>query len=273
MRIRIRHETVYSYQPPAKGVIQILRLTPRDHNGQYVVRWRVDVSGDQRLVQREDAFGNVTHTFTAGGPLESLRVEVEGEVETQDTTGVIRNCVERFPPSLFLRDTPLTTADAAIAEFAGGLSAVPTEMLASLHQFSTNLRNTMTFDSDPTHAATSAADAFHLKRGVCQDYAQIMIAACRAKGIPARYISGYLRRSDGVVSQEAGHAWMEAYVPDLGWVGFDPTHAIAPTDAYVRLAVGLDYLGAAPVRGTRFGGGAEQLDVSVKVQAADQVQS
>src|SRR5436309_12471063 len=118
MRIRISHLTSYRYETPAAGVIQMLRLTPRNHDGQYVARWRIDVSTDCRLDQHEDAFGNITHTFTADGPFSELSVAVEGEVETRDTHGVVRGTVERFPPSLYLRETALTCPDADIAAFA-----------------------------------------------------------------------------------------------------------------------------------------------------------
>ncbi len=114
MRLHIAHSTVYNYDPPASGAIQLLRLTPRNHDGQYVVRWRIDVSPDARLSAREDAFGNMTHVFTATGPFRQLSVAVDGEVETHGTDGVIRGTVERFPPSLFLRETPQTQADTAI---------------------------------------------------------------------------------------------------------------------------------------------------------------
>src|SRR6266516_401234 len=105
MRVQISHSTVYRYEPPAARVIQLLRLTPRDHEGQHVMRWRIDVSADARLTPHEDAFGNIIHVFSAAGPLAELRVDVDG-------------AVERFPPSLFLRATRLTAADAAIREFA-----------------------------------------------------------------------------------------------------------------------------------------------------------
>jgi len=123
MRIRIFHETTYHYDQPPNGVIQTLRLTPRNHDGQFVMDWRIDVSQDCRLNAHEDAFGNITHAFRADGPFSELRVRVDGEVETQDTLGVVRGAVERFPPSLFLRDTPLTHADAAIVDFAADLRA------------------------------------------------------------------------------------------------------------------------------------------------------
>src|ERR1700686_5526536 len=123
MRLRIAHSSVYRYDPPAAGVIQVLRLTPRNHEGQYVERWRIDVVPDARLAAHEDAFGNITHVFTADGPLRELRVGVHGQVEPQNSGGVLRGTVERFPPSLFLRDTVLTHADALIRDFAAKIRA------------------------------------------------------------------------------------------------------------------------------------------------------
>ncbi len=275
MRIRVSHETVYRYAEPAKGVIQTLRLTPRNHDGQYVVDWRIDVSADCRLDAQEDAFGNITHTFSADGPMESVRLLVEGEVETQDTHGIVRGTIEHFPPSLFLRTTPLTAADAAIIACAEAVRAgADRQPLALLHALLSRIHDEITFDTDPTHAATTAAEAFALKRGVCQDLTHVFIAAARGLGFPARYVSGYFHRADGVVRQEAGHAWAEAHVGDLGWIAFDPATGICATDAHLRVAVGLDYLGAAPVRGTRYGGGAESLAVTVVVdQAQRQMQN
>jgi transglutaminase-like putative cysteine protease len=275
MRIRISHATTYRYDTPPTGVTQMLRLTPRNHEGQYVVYWRVDLSEDCLLHQHEDAFGNIMHSFTAEGPFNELSVAVEGEVDTHDTHGVIRGAVERFPPSLFLRETALTQPDAAIVDFADSARAsAGTDALALLHGLMTALNQEITFDTDPTHSATTAAEAFALRRGVCQDLTHIFIAAARQLGIPARYVGGHFYRVDGVTAQDAGHAWVEAYVENLGWVGFDPTNGIATTEAHVRVAIGLDYLGAAPVRGTRFGGTGETLKVAVHVdQARQQAQS
>jgi transglutaminase-like putative cysteine protease len=275
MRIRISHLTTYRYDTPAKSVIQTLRLTPRNHDGQYVTRWRIDVSADCRLNQHEDAFGNITHAFTAEGPFSELSVQVEGEVETRDTQGVVVGAVERFPPSLYLRESALTEPNADLAAFAVAVrDAAGTDTLKLLHHMLERLRDEMVFDTNPTYASTTAAEAFALKRGVCQDFTHIFVAAARSLGIPARYVGGYFRRNDGVVDQDAGHAWAEAFVPGLGWVAFDPTNGISATDAHVRVAVGLDYLGAAPVRGTRFGGAGETLAVNVRVdQAAWQAQN
>ena len=275
MRLRIRHGTVYQYSSPAKGVIQTLRLTPRNHAGQYVNRWRIEVSQDCKLDPHEDAFGNLTHTFTAEGTFTQLGVHVDGEVETQDTDGLVTGTIERFPPSLYLRETPLTQPDTAIVEFAQDVkSGASTDVLKLLHSMLERLHTEITFDTDPTHVATTAAEAFALKRGVCQDLTHIFISAARSLGIPARYVGGYFHRVDGVLDQEAGHAWAEAHVPDLGWVAFDAANGICATDAHVRVAVGLDYLGVTPIRGSRYGGGTEILAVRVRVdQAMRQMQN
>ena len=274
MRLRISHSTTYRYDPPAAGVIQVLRLTPGNHDGQYVADWQIDVSTDSRLDMHHDAFGNITHVFSYG-PLAELTFHVSGQVETQDTGGILKGTVEPFPPGFFLRTTSLTEPNEAMAAFAAELRAKSgNDTLSFLHALLMSLAGHMTFDVDPTNTGTSAIEAFRLKRGVCQDYAQIFIGCARSAGVPARFVAGHFFRADGVVHQQAGHAWAEAYVPDLGWVGFDPANSISTTDAHARIAIGLDYLGAAPVRGTRYGGGMETLTVAVKVdQAARQSQS
>jgi transglutaminase-like putative cysteine protease len=277
MRIRISHATTYHYDTPPIGVTQIMRLTPRNHDGQYVVNWRIDLSQDCLLHQHEDAFGNITHAFTAEGPFNELAVTVNGEVETHDMHGLVNGAIERFPPGMFLRETALTQANAAIADFAETTRAGAGkggDTLALLHELMKELNREITFDTSPTQTATTAAEAFALRRGVCQDLTHIFIAAARQLGTPARYVGGHFYRADGVTAQDAGHAWAEAYIENLGWVGFDPTNGISTTDAHVRVAAGLDYLGAAPVRGTRYGGSGETLKVAVHVdQARQQVQS
>jgi transglutaminase-like putative cysteine protease len=266
MRIRIAHRTDYRYNPPAAGVIQVLRVTPRNHEGQYVVRWRIDVSTDARLATHEDAFGNISHVFSTDGPIGELCVELDGEIETQNTDGVLRGTVEPFGPSLFLRDTALTQADVAICDFALGVRAAKGgEALSELHGLLDGLFEDMAHDGEESQGAATAAEAFALKHGTCRDLSHIFIAAAHALGIPARYVAGYFRRDDASATQHAGHAWAEAFVPDLGWVAFDPANGFCPTDAHVRVAIGLDSLGAAPMRGMRFGAGAETLAVAIKV--------
>ncbi|HLI99957.1 MAG TPA: transglutaminase family protein [Bradyrhizobium sp.] len=265
MRLRIAHSLIYRYEPAATGFIRILRMTPSSHGGQYVAEWQIGISTDGRLHRHQDAFGNITHVLSENAIAE-LTITAEGLVETHDTGGVLHGTDERFPPSLFLRATPLTEVNTAMTVFSRELrSESESDVLGFLRALMLEINDHMTFDEDPTHSGTSAAEAFALKRGVCHDYAHVFIACARSVGIPARFISGHFLRSDGVVHPQAGHAWAEAFVPDLGWVAFDPANAICATDAHARLAVGLDYLGAAPVRGTHYGAGAEALTVKVKV--------
>jgi transglutaminase-like putative cysteine protease len=266
MRLRIVHETAYRYADPANRAIQNLRLAPRGHDGQYVHNWRLDIDRDCRLDAGTDPFGNTLHSFTAEGPFSELVITAEGVIETQDTQGILSGQVERFPPAVFLRETALTVADPAIRDFADRIAAeAGSDRLALLHGLMNAIRENLRFHVDSTDTGTSAAEAFAHRHGVCQDFAHVFIASARHLGIPARYVSGYLFRPDLPGGQDAGHAWAEALVPRLGWVGFDPANGISPTDAYVRVAVGLDYLGAAPVRGTRYGGSGESLSVKVIV--------
>ena len=267
MRIRVKHETTYRYQSPAKSALQKLLLTPRNHCGQHLLDWRIDIDRDVRLRSIEDAFGNIMHSCSVEGPIDQLSTVIEGEVETFDTSGVVSGAVERFPPALYLRDTALTMADEALRDMALESTARENTALAKLHSLLDALYAVLVFDADATHSATTAIEAFARKQGVCQDFAHVFIACARAVNIPARYVSGYFLRSDGCDDQTAGHAWAEAYVEDLGWVGFDPAHGVSPNENYVRVAIALDYLGAAPVRGAHVGGSGEELHVHVHVSS------
>ncbi|HXY58133.1 MAG TPA: transglutaminase family protein [Methylocystis sp.] len=274
MRLRIRHRSIYRYETPPRGAIVKLRLTPRACASQSIESWRIEICRDCRLEQSEDAFGNIVHCFSVDGPLDRLTTVVEGEVETFETSGVLRGAVERLPPALFLRETPLTAPSERVRAFAQEVAAPRGDALSRLHELLASIFAVMTFDADSIRAATSAAEAFEEKRGGAQDSAHLFIACARALEIPARYVSGYLWRVDAITEQTAGHAWAEAFVEGLGWVGFDPSHGVSPDEAYVRVAAALDCLGAAPIRGAHFGGGGEALDVSVNVSSpAAQAQS
>lgn len=267
MRIRVVHETLYTYEQPARGLIQVMRLTPRDHDGQHVRHWRIDTSVDGRLTAREDGFGNLVHWFTPDAAADALTIRVMGEVDTDDTHGVVRGGVERLPPEFFLRETDLCAASAELQVFAAGVArdgdAAP---LAVLHRLLAAVHDTVAYEPGPATAAVPAGKAFAAGTGNCQDIAHVFIAAARHAGIPARYVAGYRSRDDGEPEVEAPHGWAEALVPDLGWVAFDPAHDTGPADGYIRVATGLDYLGAAPIRGSRTGGGIETLDVKLRVE-------
>jgi transglutaminase-like putative cysteine protease len=284
MRICVAHETMYRYDTPCTGVIQTLRLTPRNHAGQYVVNWRIDVSANCRLEPVADAFGNIVHTVSLAGPLSELRLTVDGEVETQDTAGIVRGAVERFPPSLFLRETALTRPDKALLAYAAEFSRPDAAgTLPALHSLLARLHQDFAVEAGaaPVPAAPAAddeavlpvADILRAGRGTSRDLAHVFIAVARTLGVPARYVAGYVRRDGGDVIQQGGDAWCEAHVPGLGWVGFDPAGGVCSTDQHIRVSIGLDCLGAAPVRGFHYGGVREDVAVRLAVtQASRQTQ-
>lgn len=267
MRIRVVHETIYTYEQPARGLVQVMRLTPRDHDGQYVRTWRIDTSIDGRLTAREDGFGNIVHWFTPDEPADALTIRVTGEVDTEHTHGIVRGTVERLPDEFYLRETDLCAASPELHAFAEAVAkdGEPAP-LAILHRLLGTVPRAVVYEPGPAANGVPAGQAFAAGKGICQDLTHVFIAAARNLDIPARYVAGYRARDDGEADVEAPHGWAEALVPDLGWVAFDPCYEDAPSEGYIRVATGLDYLGAAPIRGSRTGGGTETLDVKLRVE-------
>jgi len=170
-----------------------------------------------------------------------------------------------MPLWLFLKPTPLTTPGPRVRALASRfkLGGVGSD-IEVLHELSHAVRAAVAYETGQTTVATNAEQALEIGKGVCQDHAHVFIAAARLLGLPARYVSGYLLLDEGTV-QQAGHAWAEAHVPGLGWVGFDPSNEICPDNRYVRVAVGADYTEAAPVTSLTQGGDAGAMSVALDV--------
>ncbi|HJU50590.1 MAG TPA: transglutaminase family protein, partial [Pseudogulbenkiania sp.] len=242
MKLAIRHCTLYQYAEPASRSTQYLRLTPRSNRHQQILSWRLTLPGPAS--QSVDAFGNITHLMTLEEPHDSIELIAEGVVETRpDGWG---DDSSELNPLVFLRSTPLTTADPDIgnlAQVAASQAGSARERLAALSQA---VLAAMPYTPGVTDATTSASAARARGAGVCQDHTQVFLAACRHLGYPARYVSGYLL--SGMVDHAASHAWAEVYA-DGDWLGFDISNQCTPDDHHLKLAVGLDYLDACPVRG------------------------
>jgi transglutaminase-like putative cysteine protease len=251
MRLNIEHQTQYVYSEEVSYTIQQLRMTPQNGANQQVKNWHIKVDG--QLHDSMDAFGNMTHTLVIDQPHDALLISVTGEVHT-GKAGLIPQ--EILPLPIYLRDTPLTKANAAMAEFAKQFQAKPLEDM--MHA----LRDKMHYISGATKVDTTAAEAFTQGQGVCQDHAHAFVGCCRSLGLPARYVSGYLFTDDGSLMQT--HAWVEVWQNDA-WLGLDVSNGIMVGEVHVRLASGLDYRSASPVTGTRVGGGVEGMSSSVIV--------
>ena len=239
MRIIVRHDIEQSFEPPVKSLNEALRMTPRSHESQHVVRWRVETDGDSRLRVGEDAFGNVVHTLGVSGVTSQLRIVAEGVVETFDAAGIVRATVERFPPGLFLRDTGLTMPDAPSREIAARISGG--NMIERLHTLLLRLPQQESASSNDEAAHTDAADIDE-----AEALAHRFIVCARLMGAPARFIAGYFLHPEEREGKR--HVWAEAYVEGVGWIGFDPIHVICPHDGHVRAAIGLDALDAGATR-------------------------
>jgi len=271
MRLEVRHRTLYRFEPPMRGVVQSLRLTPSLYEGQQTIEWQIGVDGAERGAAFRDGAGDWVETVAMIGPVEEIAVEVSGVVETVDLTGVLKGHRERVPPLAYLAPTRATWPDTALVELArDALEGIAeADVLERVHALSNAVREAIVYSPGQTGPATTAAEALALGHGVCQDHSHALIAAAHAVDIPARYVIGYLHAGGGGAA-EASHAWAELHVDGLGWIGFDASKGVCPDENYIRIGSGTDAIDAAPIRGVASGSGEEVLDVDVSVTQAQQ---
>lgn len=263
MRLKITHTTQYHYDQPVAYALQRLRLVPLDGPTQRIAGWSLNIEGATQEVRFSDHFGNDTRLVSVQGEPHRISIQAEGEVDTEDTAGIVGPHRGFAPLWLFQRRSELTEPgegiEALLADLPDGSA------LERLHALVSGIRARVAYEVGTTDAATSAEDALKQESGVCQDHAHIFLAAARNIGFPARYVSGYLLL-EGTTDQVASHAWAEAHVDGLGWVGFDVSNGISPDERYVKLATGCDYRDAMPISGIRLGTAKERLEVHITVE-------
>ncbi|MDE2052515.1 MAG: transglutaminase family protein [Gammaproteobacteria bacterium] len=267
MQLRISHRTTYRYQEPVKYSAQMLRLTPRRDGEQHTLAWSIQAPG--RRAEQVDAHGNITHLLTLEEPHREISIVVTGVVEITRTREVLRE-QGMLSPLAYLAPTALTAASEGILALAREHLEGAGPLRQRLYDLARGVCASVRYRPGTTAVDDPAAAAFERGEGVCQDQAHVLIACCRVKGIPARYVSGYLCSGSGHQGDAASHAWVEAWLSEAqGWHGIDVTHMEPAGACHCRLAVGRDYLDAAPVRGVRRGGGPEVMDVSVTATTID----
>jgi transglutaminase-like putative cysteine protease len=265
MQMHIRHETHYRYERPVKYSVQSLHLTPRRDSSQRALAWNI-VSPGRRLEQI-DAHGNIAHLLTIEEPHREIRIVVHGVVETADADARLDD--GPLSPLAYLAPTQLTLPNDDLKAFAQGALAQVTEPRQRAQALAEAVFGAVRYRAGTSDVQDSAAVAFKSGEGVCQDQAHVFIASARAAGMPARYVSGYLYTGD--TNDAASHAWVDVWLgAEIGWQSMDVTHKRPAVRTYCRLAVGRDYLDAAPVRGMRQGGGGEKMEANVLVAESAQ---
>ncbi len=265
MRLKIRHATVYRYDPPARGMSQRIKLFPSVFEAQRVLDWTTSVNGTPITRNFRDGYGDDVALVSERDHVDSCEIVAEGEVETTDRAGVVNGLRAIAHPSVFLRETAPTKPDDAIGALAQEANADSDSPLSLAHTLCARVGEAIAYETGETEATTTAAEALEAGKGVCQDHAHVFISAMRSLNVPARYVSGYLFTADEG-PHAAAHAWAECFVKGVGWVGFDAANGLCPTDSYVRISTGLDARDAAPIRGAVAGVSEEEIDVAVTVQ-------
>ena len=276
MRWQINHSTRYSYAAPVRDSFNEVRLQPLSNEQQTVESFLLKVLPAARLRHYHDFYSNCVHHFEIPEPHSTLLIESTLTVVTQAGTALaldarpcpmsrirealnVGRCYDFIPESRYVDVTPETwrlAVDATQGEDDVWQTAL--RLMRFVHGH-------LTYQSFSTHVHTHMRDALAQRQGVCQDYAHIMIGLCRTLKIPALYVSGYLATE----TASATHAWMEVFVPGVGWRGLDPTHNCLADETYVKIAVGRDYADVPPITGTYKGTTERTLSVQVQIQRLD----
>lgn len=291
MILEVRHRTHYRYAREAVFSQHLLLLTPRSCPSQRVQLTTLGITPEpDDIDRRSDLFGNIVHVATVSRPHDELEIIATSRVDRAERNALIfatsasweetRNAafglcgaspVAELAPFAF--PSRMTAPDRAIETFARESFQPGRPVLDAAEELSRRIHRDFSYLPGSTAADTLPVEAFALKKGVCQDFVHVLLAAIRSLRIPARYVSGYLRTTpppgrERLVGADASHAWVAVWDPGLGWIEFDPTNDCVPGEDHVALAVGRDYGDVAPVSGVVIGAGQQTLTVGVDVLAA-----
>ena len=274
-----KHITRHIYEEPVAQSVNELRLTPREFGRQHVKECRIQVEPEPALWRtRKDWFGNEVTTFSIFEPHDRFTVTAASVVEVEPArVGVLPTlrweeaCAlliegadnPTLEASEFIYDSPFISASPQLAAKLSCPSGRP--LVEALDDLSRRIHREFEYAPKSTSIDMPLAEVLKNRRGVCQDFSHIMIGALRSLRLSARYVSGYLRSGANYQGAEASHAWVAAYVPSAGWLHFDPTNDMVPSDGHVTLGWGRDYGDVTPVKGVTLGGGAQLVEVAVRV--------
>jgi transglutaminase-like putative cysteine protease len=265
MHLSIQHITEYQFDKPVHYALQRLKLRPKDGAGQTILNWQLMIEGGRVEAEQDDPHNNHVSLISVDEGRTAITISCQGQIDTADNHGILGRHRSYVPLWAYCRATRLTSAGRGVQKLLAGVDRDQGNKLDLLHQLSAHILASVSYQSGVTAYDTSAEHAIAAGAGVCQDHAHIFIASCRAIGIPARYVSGYLMMNDRI-EQSASHAWAEAHLDTIGWIGFDISNGISPDGRYVRVATGFDYRDAAPISGMSFGARDKSMVVSLRVE-------
>lgn len=286
MLLEIRHVTRYRYDEPVRESVMEVWMQPQRSGRQRVVSFDLDVDPAAKVFSYPDTFGNAVYHFDVPQPHEALTITARSVVDTQPPAEPLPAALDRHEWDRlhsnflegdnfdFLRPHGFARESDMLHEFmtAHGLDELRrTDPLTAMRELNTAIYEAFDYEAGVTRADSPIDDVLREGRGVCQDFAHLMIAVCRSWGVPARYVSGYLFTDRAVGDRsdpDASHAWVEVFLPSLRWIGFDPTNRTEAGERHVVCAVGRDYSDVPPTRGVYKGDAEGQLAVGVTVQRA-----
>jgi transglutaminase-like putative cysteine protease len=289
MRYRITHTTHYDYADSVGQSCHEARLLPRTCPGQTLLGSRLEITpreSDFRM--REDFFGNSVAYFTIPEPHQTFTVTAVSKIaltgqppqldlrpgagweSVRDTLRLERSDAA-LDASQYLLDSPFIASSAALAAYAEAAFSPGRPLVEAVYDLMQRIHRDFTFDPGFTTVATPLTTVLAHRRGVCQDFAQLAIGCIRSLGLAARYVSGYIETlpppgGQKLAGADASHAWFSGFIPETGWMDFDPTNNQVPGDQHITVAWGRDYGDVAPLKGVIFGGRNHELQVSVEVE-------
>ncbi|MGJ8655965.1 MAG: transglutaminase family protein [Akkermansiaceae bacterium] len=277
-KLQVIHKTIFTYASPVVDSVNTIHLQPRPFQYQKTISSTVRVMPPTRMQCFSDLLQNVTHHFEIPEP--HTRLEIDSRLRVQNLPlnlpedNLQASLEDLIDPEikertwLYLQDSHLVQHHPEIWRLAIDLTQGSTSIYEQAMLMMTWIHKNFEYKPGSTLVDTSMINAFSMKKGVCQDFAHVMLGLCRAVGIPARYASGYLYNgpADQLLGAQASHAWIEVYLPYVGWIGFDPTNNTLADDRYVKVAVGRDYLDVTPVKGAYRGTSDAQMEVIVEVE-------
>lgn len=292
MRLQVSHLTKYVYREPVIDSVNEIRLTPKTENCQTCCEHSISIQPSVSLFPYIDYFGNTVHYFSVPLPHEELVIESRSIVQTSEASieqtsrvpysaecEILESEAFQNQYAEYLMETAYTKTTKELEDFARGI--VYGEKVESVYELleriSHAIYTTFTYETNVTNVHTTVEETLQLKRGVCQDYAHLMIATCRLFNVPCRYVSGYHYLgeigSEETKVQHFSHAWVEAYVPLIGWIGLDPTNNEKTNWRYIKIGHGRNYSDVVPVKGMYRGTSCQQLEVTVELKRVQEEHS